>query len=69
MAYCSFATVFIAQACNIHLSIGEQITMLLILMFDLERNGWRTTRLNGGYRRHAQPVQYSGSGADLADGR
>ena len=32
MAYCSFATVFIAQACNIHLSIGEQITMLLILM-------------------------------------
>lgn len=32
MAYCSFATVFIAQACNIHLSMGEQITMLLILM-------------------------------------
>ena len=32
MAYCSFATVFIAQACNIELSIGEQITMLLILM-------------------------------------
>ena len=32
MAYCSFATLFIAQACNIHLGIGEQITMLLILM-------------------------------------
>lgn len=32
MAYCSFATLFIAQACNIHLSMGEQITMLLILM-------------------------------------
>lgn len=32
MAYCSFATVFIAQACNIELSMGEQITMLLILM-------------------------------------
>ncbi len=32
MAYCSFATVFIAQACNITLSMGEQITMLLILM-------------------------------------
>ncbi|MCA2026260.1 dicarboxylate/amino acid:cation symporter [Enterobacter sp. K16B] len=32
MAYCSFATVFIAQACNIELSVGEQITMLLILM-------------------------------------
>ncbi|ELL6537306.1 dicarboxylate/amino acid:cation symporter [Salmonella enterica] len=32
MAYCSFATVFIAQACNTELSMGEQITMLLILM-------------------------------------
>ena len=32
MAYCSFATVFLAQACNVHLSMGEQITMLLILM-------------------------------------
>lgn len=32
MAYCSFATIFIAQACNIELSMGEQITMLLILM-------------------------------------
>ncbi|GAL58840.1 proton/glutamate symporter [Pseudescherichia vulneris NBRC 102420] len=32
MAYCSFATLFIAQACNIHLGMGEQITMLLILM-------------------------------------
>ena len=32
MAYCSFATIFIAQACNIHLNLTEQITMLLILM-------------------------------------
>lgn len=32
MAYCSFATVFIAQACNVHHGMGEQITMLLILM-------------------------------------
>ena len=32
MAYCSFATVFIAQACNVHLGMGEHITMLLILM-------------------------------------
>ncbi|MFB2863869.1 dicarboxylate/amino acid:cation symporter [Aeromonas sp. MdU4] len=32
MAYCSFAAVFIAQACNIELTMGEQITMLLILM-------------------------------------
>ncbi|MDR0805914.1 MAG: dicarboxylate/amino acid:cation symporter [Enterobacteriaceae bacterium] len=32
MAYCSFAVIFIAQACNIELTMGEQITMLLILM-------------------------------------
>ncbi|MGP1955184.1 MAG: dicarboxylate/amino acid:cation symporter, partial [Arsenophonus sp. NC-QC1-MAG3] len=32
MAYCSFAVIFISQAYNIHLSIGKQITMLLILM-------------------------------------
>jgi Na+/H+-dicarboxylate symporter len=32
MMYCTFATLFIAQAYNIELSIGTQITMLLILM-------------------------------------
>ncbi|MEH3108335.1 MAG: dicarboxylate/amino acid:cation symporter [Sphingomonas fennica] len=32
MMYCTFATMFIAQAYGIHLSIGEQITMLLLLM-------------------------------------
>ena len=32
MAYCSFSVIFIAQACNITLSMGEQVTMLLILM-------------------------------------
>lgn len=32
MMYCTFATVFIAQAYGIDLSIGTQITMLLILM-------------------------------------
>jgi Na+/H+-dicarboxylate symporter len=32
MAYCSFATIFIAQACNIQLNMVEQLTMLLILM-------------------------------------
>ena len=32
MMYCTFATVFIAQAYGIELSIGTQITMLLILM-------------------------------------
>jgi Na+/H+-dicarboxylate symporter len=32
MMYCSFATMFIAQAYGIHLSITQQITMLLLLM-------------------------------------
>jgi Na+/H+-dicarboxylate symporter len=32
MMYCTFATLFIAQAYNIQLSITEQITMLLLLM-------------------------------------
>jgi Na+/H+-dicarboxylate symporter len=32
MMYTSFATMFIAQAYNIHLSIGQQIAMLLTLM-------------------------------------
>jgi Na+/H+-dicarboxylate symporter len=32
MMYCTFATLFIAQAYNIPLSLGTQITMLLILM-------------------------------------
>lgn len=32
MMYCTFATIFIAQAYGIDLSIGQQITMLLLLM-------------------------------------
>ncbi|RYD91187.1 MAG: dicarboxylate/amino acid:cation symporter [Sphingomonadales bacterium] len=32
MIYCTFATMFIAQAYGIDLSVGQQITMLLILM-------------------------------------
>jgi len=32
MMYCTFATLFIAQAYNIELSVGHQITMLLMLM-------------------------------------
>ena len=32
MMYCTFATIFIAQAYNIELSLGQQITMLLLLM-------------------------------------
>ena len=32
MMYCTFATLFIAQVYRIELSIGQQITMLLLLM-------------------------------------
>jgi Na+/H+-dicarboxylate symporter len=32
MMYCSFATIFIAQAYGIDLSLGQEITMLLLLM-------------------------------------
>jgi len=32
MMYCTFATMFIAQAYGIHMSLGQQITMLLMLM-------------------------------------
>ena len=32
MMYCTFATLFIAQAYGIHLSLGTQVTMMLILM-------------------------------------
>src|SRR5207249_218420 len=32
MMYCTFATLFIAQAYNIPLTMGQQITMLLLLM-------------------------------------
>jgi Na+/H+-dicarboxylate symporter len=32
MMYCTFATLFIAQAYDIHLTLGQQLTMLLLLM-------------------------------------
>jgi Na+/H+-dicarboxylate symporter len=32
MMYCTFASLFIAQAYNMHLSLGTQLTMLLVLM-------------------------------------
>jgi Na+/H+-dicarboxylate symporter len=32
MMYCTFATLFIAQAYGIHLSLAQQVTMLLLLM-------------------------------------
>jgi hypothetical protein len=32
MMYCTFATMFIAQAYGVHMTIAQQITMLLLLM-------------------------------------
>jgi len=32
MMYCTFATIFIAQVYGIHLSVAQQVTMLLLLM-------------------------------------
>ena len=32
MMYCTFATLFIAQAYGVRLSLGQQVTMLLLLM-------------------------------------
>ena len=32
MMYCTFATLFIAQVYGVHMSVGQQITMLLLLM-------------------------------------
>ena len=32
MMYCTFATLFVAQAYGIQMSLGQQITMLLLLM-------------------------------------
>ena len=45
MMYCTFATLFIAQAYDIELSIGTQITMLLILMLTSQGHGRRAARL------------------------
>lgn len=33
MMYMTFASLFVAQAYNVHLSIGQQLTMLLVLLF------------------------------------
>ena len=63
MMYCTFATLFIAQAYNIELTVGHQITMLLLLML--------TSKGMAGVPRASLVViaatltssRYSGSGA------
>ena len=63
MMYCTFATLFIAQAYGIELSIGTQITMLLILMLTSKGMAGRAARLARRDRRHAEPVQHPRSRA------
>ncbi len=53
MMYCTFATMFIAQAYGIQLSSAQQITMLLLLMVTSQGHGRRAARLAGGDRRDA----------------
>ncbi len=47
MMYCTFAVMFIAQAYNIPLSWGQQLTMLLLLMVTSKGHGRRAARLAG----------------------
>ena len=53
MMYMSFATIFIAQAYGIDLSIGTQILILLTLMISSKGDCCRTARLAGGDHRDA----------------
>ena len=59
MMYCTFATLFIAQAYNIVLPFGEQITMLLSADADQQRHGRRPARFTRRDRRHAGQLQHS----------
>ena len=63
MMYCTFATLFIAQAYNIDLPIATQLTMMAILMLTSKGHGRRAARIARGDRRDAQPVQHSRSRA------
>jgi Na+/H+-dicarboxylate symporter len=62
MMYCTFATLFIAQAYGIELPIATQITMLAILMLTSKGMAGVTARVAGGDRRDAEPVQHPGGG-------
>ena len=63
MMYCTFASLFIAQAYGIHLSLGTQISMLLTADDDLQGHGRRAACLAGGDRGDAQPVPHARSRA------
>ena len=62
MMYCTFASIFIAQAYDIPLSLGTQVAMLLTLMLTSKGVAGVPTRLARGDRGDAQPVQPSRGG-------
>jgi len=58
MMYCTFASLFIAQAYDIHLSLGTQVTMLLVLM--LTSKGMAGVRLSGARLVEARRQHHRG---------
>ena len=61
MMYMTFATIFIAQAYGIDLSLGQEITMLLVLMITSEGHGGRAAREPRRDRRDHVDVPHSRS--------
>jgi hypothetical protein len=63
MMYCTFATLFIAQAYNIELLDGHPDHDAPDPDADLQGHGGRAARIAGGDRRDPQPVQHPRGGA------
>jgi Na+/H+-dicarboxylate symporter len=62
MMYMTFATIFIAQAYGIHLSIAQEVTMLLVLMITSKGMAGVPARQPGGDRGDDVDVPNSRSG-------
>jgi hypothetical protein len=69
MMYCTFATVFIAPAYGIEMSLGSQLYHDAGADADVERHGRRAACVAGGDCRDADPVQHPGSGPAAAGHR
>src|SRR5215471_3333176 len=70
MMYCTFAVLFIAQAYNIELSIGEQITMLLLLIIGIDQfldMGRSATNVIGNTLATAAIAKWEGERVDLGE--
>jgi hypothetical protein len=67
MMYCTFAVLFIAQAYKIDLNIGQQITMLLILMVT-SKGMAGAARVAGRHRGNTGDIQYPRGGAAFDHG-